>query len=174
YKSKPFCFGTLEAGYQFRNLDHVGDFVYERRNPNSGEFELVPEFSSSVNLMRTIHSAYGQLSGRAGKISYGLGLRMEMTERDLELKDRTGGYDSTYQYDIVKPFPSANLQYSFNDELVLKAGYSKRVERTTTFKMNPFPEREHSETLEQGDPTLLPEFIDLLELGTVKYFGDNS
>ena len=43
-------------------------------------------------------------------------------------------------------------------------GYSKRVEHTTTFKMNPFPEREHSETLEQGDKNLLPEFIDLAEL----------
>ena len=31
--------------------------------------------------------------------------------------------------------------------------------------MNPFPEREHAETLEQGDPDLRPEFIDLIELG---------
>ena len=31
--------------------------------------------------------------------------------------------------------------------------------------MNPFPEREHSETLEQGDPNLRPELIDQVELG---------
>src|SRR5690606_32372139 len=48
YTSKPLSFGIFEAGYQFRNLDHVGDFIYERRDPASGEFELVPEFSSSV------------------------------------------------------------------------------------------------------------------------------
>ncbi|WP_262511700.1 outer membrane beta-barrel family protein [Echinicola strongylocentroti] len=76
--------------------------------------------------------------------------------------------------DFVKPFPSASLQYQVNDELTLKAAYTKRVQRTTTFKMTPFPEREHSETLEQGDPTLLPEFIDLVELGVIKDFGDNS
>jgi outer membrane cobalamin receptor len=46
--------------------------------------------------------------------------------------------------------------------------YSKRIERTTTFKMNPFPEREHSETLEQGDPTLHPELIDQVEFGINK------
>ena len=34
--------------------------------------------------------------------------------------------------------------------------------------MNPFREREHSETLEQGDKNLLPEFIDLVELGITK------
>ena len=51
-----------------------------------------------------------------------------------------------------------------NENTNLKAAYSKRVERTSTFKMNPFPEREHSETLEQGDPELKPEFTDLAEL----------
>ena len=40
--------------------------------------------------------------------------------------------------------------------------------------MNPFPEREHSETLEQGDPTLRPEFIDLYELGVAKNFGKGN
>lgn len=174
YKSKPLTIGTLAAGYQFRDLDHTGDFYYERRNNESGAWELVPEFSSTVNLKRTIHSAYGQLSGKTGKLTYGAGLRIEMTDRQLELKDRTGSFDSTYLYDFIKPYPSANLQYDVNDGLNLKAAYSRRVERTTTFKMNPFPEREHSETLEQGDPTLLPEFIDLVELGVVKYIGEHS
>jgi outer membrane receptor protein involved in Fe transport len=41
--------------------------------------------------------------------------------------------------------------------------------------MNPFPEREHSETLEQGDPELEPEFIDLVELSVNKKTkGGNS
>ncbi len=32
YVFQPFSFGTVEAGYQFRDLDHTGDFVYERKN----------------------------------------------------------------------------------------------------------------------------------------------
>ena len=41
--------------------------------------------------------------------------------------------------------------------------------------MNSFAEREHSEVFEQGDNTLQPEFIDLLELGiTKKLKGGNS
>ena len=40
--------------------------------------------------------------------------------------------------------------------------------------MNPIPEREHSETLEIGDPDLLPEFVDLAELGIVKTFEDGG
>src|SRR3546814_1397706 len=47
----------------------------------------------------------------------------------------------------------------------VKAAYSRRVQRSTNNELNPYPEREHSETLEQGDPDILPEFIGLTELG---------
>ncbi|WP_225444194.1 outer membrane beta-barrel family protein [Echinicola arenosa] len=174
YKAAPWSIGTFETGYQFRNLNHTGDFVYERKNNETGEYELVPEFSSNVDLTRQIHSGYGQLSGEKDKWSYSAGLRLEYMDRELDLKDKAGTVDTTYYYDFVKLYPSATLQYAFNEDLTLKAAYSKRVQRTTTFKMNPFPEREHSETLEQGDPTLLPEFVDLTELGLVKDFGKNS
>ncbi|GAB3647778.1 TonB-dependent receptor [Echinicola sediminis] len=174
YASAATKLGTFELGYQFRNLNHTGDFVYERKNNASGNWELVPEFSSNVDLSRQIHAAYGQLSGEKGKWTYSAGLRMEYMDRSLDLKDKAGTVDTTYHYDFVKPFPSASLKYAVKDDLSLKAAYSKRIQRTTTFKMNPFPEREHSETLEQGDPTLLPEFIDLVELGVIKDFGSNS
>ncbi|WP_282162148.1 TonB-dependent receptor domain-containing protein [Ulvibacterium marinum] len=174
YTWKPFAFGTLETGYQYRILDHTGDFVYERRNNITGEFELVPEFSSEVDLTRSIHSAYAQLSGKKGKWDYAVGIRMEAMDRDFDLKDKNNTIDTTYTYNFVKPFPSASLQYELNERTHIKAAYSRRIERTTTFKMNPFPEREHSETLEQGDATLLPEFIDLVELGVTKNFkGDH-
>jgi len=175
YTWKPFAFGTLETGYQYRILDHTGDFVYERRNNTTGEFELVPEFSSEVDLKRSIHSAYAQLNGKKGKWDYAAGIRWEAMDRDFDLRDKTNTIDTTYTYHFVQPFPSASLQYALNERTRIKAVYSRRIERTTTFKMNPFPEREHSETLEQGDATLLPEFIDLVELGLTKNFkGDHS
>ncbi|MCM5662778.1 TonB-dependent receptor domain-containing protein [Galbibacter mesophilus] len=174
YQFKPLSIGQLETGYQFRNLDHTGDFVYERRNQNTGEYELVPEFSSEVDLTRQIHSGYLQLSKSMDKWEYSAGLRLEAMDRNLDLKDKIGVVDTTYMYDYVKLFPSAAIQYTVNDDVKLKAAYSKRVERTTSFKMNPFPEREHSETLEQGDPTLRPEFIDLAEIGVTKSFEEKN
>ncbi|MDC6405714.1 MULTISPECIES: TonB-dependent receptor domain-containing protein [Maribacter] len=168
YVWKPWSIGQLETGYQYRYLDHTGDFVYERLNNTTGIFELIPEFSSEVDLRRTLHSGYAQLSGSKGKWDYTAGTRVEAMQRDFDLRDKTNTIDTTYVYNYVKLFPSASLQYTFADITKLKAAYSKRVERTTTFKMNPFPEREHSETLEQGDPTLRPEFIDLFEVGISK------
>ena len=165
YRFKPLSIGTLKIGYQFRNLDHTGDFVYERKNNESQLFELVAEFSSEVNLKRSIHAAYLQYNARIEKWSFAAGMRMENMHRDLSLKDKTGNLDEDYSLDFTKLFPSASIKYQWRENLSLNLAYSKRIERTTTFKMNPFPEREHSETLEQGDPNLHPELIDQLELG---------
>lgn len=175
YAIKPFSFGVLETGYQYRKLVHTGDFVYKRRTDFGEEFELVPEFSSEVDLERTIHSSYLQFSGKKSNWEYAAGLRLEAMERDFDLRDKGNTIDTTYVYDLAKLYPSASVQYSFENGTKLKAAFSKRVERTTTFKMNPFPEREHSETLEQGDPTLRPEFIDLVEVGfNTNLKGGNS
>jgi outer membrane receptor for ferrienterochelin and colicin len=96
-------------------------------------------------------------------------------DRTLELKDKANTIDETFKFDFTKLYPSASVQYSINEKTNIKAAYSKRVERTSTFQMNPFPEREHSETLEQGDPELRPEFIDLIELSINKKLkGGNS
>ncbi|WP_166384658.1 outer membrane beta-barrel protein [Polaribacter sp. 11A2H] len=162
YQWKPFSFGTLETGYQYRDLDHTGKFVYER------DGNLVPEFSSDVSLKRTIHSGYAQLTGSKSKWDYAAGVRLESMDRVYKEALRSETTENVYNYDFVKLFPSASLQYKINDKTNIKTAYSKRVERTTTFKMNSFAEREHSEVFEQGDNTLLPEFIDLVELGITK------
>ena len=162
YKWKPFSFGTIETGYQFRNLNHSGEFVYER------DGVLVPEFSSDIELKRTIHSGYTQLTGSKNKWDYAAGVRLESMNRTYTESLKSETTPNVYQYDFVKLFPSASLQYAVNEDTNLKVAYSKRVERTTTLKMNSFAEREHSETFEQGDNRLLPEFIDLFEMGITK------
>ncbi|MCH6233651.1 outer membrane beta-barrel family protein [Cognataquiflexum rubidum] len=174
YAFKPLSIGQVQVGYQYRNLDHRGDFIYKRKNNETGIFELVPEFSSKVDLKYTIHAGYLQLDKQLNKLSYGAGLRLEVMDRNFNLQDRTGTLDTLYVYGYFRPFACANVGYQVNEELQLKASFSQRVERTTTFKMNPFPEREHSETLEQGDSELLPEFINQVEVGLVKNWKDNS
>lgn len=173
YSFKPFSFGKIEVGYQYRGLKNNGNFIYERRNLTTADFEIVPEFTSVVNLDRIIHSGYAQLNGSSSKWEYAAGLRLESMNRDFYLK----GYDQAAEnlsYDYVKLFPSASAQYTMDNNLKLKLGYSKRVDRAPTYQMNPFKEREHSETFEQGDKNLRPEFTDLVELGISKNFNTGN
>ena len=169
YEFQPFSFGKIETGYQFRKLKHNGNFIYERRNLTTQDYEIVPEFTSVVNLDRLIHSGYVQLNGSKAKWEYAAGLRLESMNRDFYLKGQ-GQPEENLAYDYVKLFPSASAQYTLDNNVKVKAAYSKRVDRAPTFKMNPFKEREHSETFEQGDKDLLPEFTDLVELGFSKNF----
>lgn len=174
YHSANHPWGKILLGYQYRHLNHVGDFFYERKNASTGSWALVPEFSSEVNLEREIQAGYLQWEKKQEKWSFGIGVRNEWMWRNFMLKDREGSVDTTYRYAYIRPFFSGNLSYQTRGDLTWKLNFSQRVERETTFKMNPFPEREHSETLEQGDPNVLPEFIDLVEVGLVKNWEETS
>ncbi len=176
YKWKPFSFGTFETGYQFRTLDNRGDFFYGRRNDFNSPFQRVDLFSSEIDLERDIHAGYIQLNGKKSSWEYAAGIRLEILDRDLFLQDKRNppllSENLTYNYE--KLFPSASAQYNFKNNSTLKLAYSKRVDRPNAFQLNPFREREHSETLEQGDKNLLPEFIDLIELGYTKKLGKGN
>ncbi len=152
--------GTWETGYQFRNDEQEGTFGYT----------IFPEpipavdnskFRGTVHSKNQINSVYSQYSRKLSKIHYVAGLRYEYSARKVVLSSETSPH---FLY-LSNLFPSANLVYTFNPQWNIKAGYSKRVQRNNNYELNPIPEREHSETLEQGDPDLLPQFVDLAELG---------
>ncbi|MCE6991454.1 TonB-dependent receptor domain-containing protein [Dyadobacter sp. CY323] len=161
--------GKLETGYQYRNQVQKGTFQYLDLNLETGFFNIIPEFSSNTKVTNQVHSVYGQYAAKQAKLEYIAGLRYEYSTRAF-----TAGRQDTRNLDLSNLFPSLNLQYQFTKTLRARGGYSKRVQRATNSELNPFPEREHSETLESGDPDILPEFIDLSELGIVKDFKEGS
>lgn len=161
--------GTLETGYQYRNQVQKGNFQYLDLDLATGTFHIVPEFSSDTKVTNLIHSVYGQYSAKQGKLDYTAGLRYEYATRAFD-----AGVQETRTLNLSNLFPTFNVQYQLTESLRARGGYSKRVQRATNSELNPFPEREHSETLESGDPEILPEFINLSELGLVKEFKDGS
>jgi len=160
--------GKLESGYQFRYDTQDGQFDYfvspAISQPDANRFR------GTASAKNQIHSVYSQYSGKLDKLEYIGGLRYEYATRRLNLS-----YDpAVHELDLSNLFPSLNLLYNVNDGLKLKAGYSRRIQRTNNYELNPIPEREHSETLEQGDPDLKPSFIDLAELGLTRTFKKGS
>lgn len=159
-----------ESGYQFRYLHHPGDFLYQDRDLKTNTWVVNPTFTNSIDLKREIHSVYSQLSNNAGKLQYSVGLRVEYFDRNVGIARP----EQHFRLNRVNVFPSAQISYPINEGSTIKAGFSSRIERTTTFKMTPFPEREHNETLEQGDAELLPEYINGIELGFIRKWADHS
>lgn len=156
--------GKLESGYQYRYQYQNGSFLYQNAVLGTGTYTTVPDFSADIEIKNTIQSIYSQYSNTIGKLEYMGGLRYEYATRIFNANQQ----NSPHHLDLSTLFPSANLLYSLKKDFRLKAGYSKRVQRSNSNELNPYPEREHSETLEQGDPHILPEFVNLTELGLIK------
>ena len=160
--------GKWESGYQFRYDTQDGQFDYfvtpAISQPDAARFR------GSAKANNRIHSLYTQYSGKIHQLVYNAGLRYEYASRLVNVSYET----NPYTLKLSNLFPSASLLYPFHQNWQAKAGYSKRIQRTTNFELNPIPEREHSETLEQGDPNLLPEFVDLAELGIVHQFNGGN
>ncbi len=157
--------GTLETGYQFRydSQDGVYDYLVVPENPNDPDLS---KFRGTALSKNTTNSVYGQYSAQTAKLEYNVGLRYEYSQRDVKLS-----FDpKPHILNLSNLFPSASALYYLSSDVRLKAGYSRRIQRATNNQLNPIPEREHSETLEIGDPDLKPEFVDLAEIGIIKSF----
>lgn len=166
---KKIGIGTLEAGYQFRYDTQNGNFDYYVQSPGTSVLVYDSLFSSAVKVNNFIHSVYAQYSVQQTKWYYSGGLRFENSDRKLWFGDSIQP-----QLNLNNLFPSAQVRYTSSADWKWKAGISRRVKRTTNTELNPFPEREHSEVLEKGDPKLLPEFVTLVEAGTEKTFKQGT
>jgi ferric enterobactin receptor len=158
--------GKWSTGYQYRTQQQDGVFDYQEKQGTGLPFVINPDFTASIEVLNRIHALYTQYAGTYKKVNFSTGLRYENAIRTFE--DNKGNPPQILR--LSNFFPSANLQIDLGHNYKGKLAYSRRVQRSTNNELNPYPEREHSETLEQGDPNILPEFIGLYELGISKDF----
>ncbi|HLP37688.1 TonB-dependent receptor domain-containing protein [Lacibacter sp.] len=168
--SKSIGRATFQAGYQFRYDEQNGNFVYLTKVLGTANFVTDPAFTSRVDVTNHIHAAYLQYGSSYKKLDYSAGLRLEESVRNLSFSQA----NAKSRLSLTNLFPSVQFRYKSWNRGVLKAGYSRRIKRTNNYELNPFPEREHSETLEQGDPDLLPEFIGNYEVGAEQTFSKGN
>src|SRR5690606_2928811 len=94
---------SLQLGYQYRWLDHIGEFEYNEKIPGEDRFVTLPEFSSDIILNRKINSFYGEYSYQTEKLVLNLGARAEHTDRTLDDYSK----NERYVFNQWNIFPSA-------------------------------------------------------------------
>ncbi|WP_270087384.1 TonB-dependent receptor [Sphingobacterium sp. SYP-B4668] len=161
---------TLLTGYQLRSDNQKGNFQYYAADAGANSLQVVPEFSGRMDATNRVHALFTQYDRKFVRTQLALGLRYEYYQRDLFLLDT----DQKYPYAIHQLYPSLSLMHDLGTGWSWKVAAARRVQRTNNFELNPIPEREHSETLEQGDPELLPEFTVNAETGLVKKLKSGS
>ncbi|WP_299578383.1 TonB-dependent receptor [uncultured Sunxiuqinia sp.] len=165
----PVASGMLETGYQFRNdrQDGVFDYLVTPFDPNQPGLD---QFSGTAVSKNRINSAYVQYSAQRDRLEYSAGLRYEYSSRTVVLSTDP----NPHKLKLSNLFPSISALYALDNDWKVKGAYSRRIQRSSNNQLNPIPEREHSETLEIGDPDLRPELINSFELGLIKTFDKGS
>jgi outer membrane receptor protein involved in Fe transport len=157
----------LEAGYQsrFDRMEEASD-MYEL-DPISGRYELREDYSHAFDYGRDVHALYGLYSCERGQFGCQGGVRGEYTYRSMSLE----GEDREYVIDRWDIFPTLHLSYEYTGGHQMMASYSRRIERTRSWYLDPFTSWSDAYNVRRGNPSLKPEYIDSYEMGYQKSFG---
>ncbi len=160
----------METGYQSRlnnSTDITKLFWY---NPSNGEYEVQDQYSNDTEYKENIHAIYGIYAGESGNLGYQFGLRGEYTYRVIS----TSSVAEDFVIDRFDYFPSFHTSYKLKSEQQVMASYSRRIERPRGWFLEPFITWSDAFNVRQGNPDLLPEYIDAMEIGYIKGLGEHS
>lgn len=153
---------SLETGAKTVLQDITSTSDVYLLDPTSDYYDYNAEQSSSLNYKNNIYAGY--VSGKF-KFFHWLnavvGTRYEYTQINAYFSN-SGNVD-VQPYGIL--VPSAIFSHAFKNNQTLKISYSHRVERPSYTKLNPFINASNPENITTGNPALLPEIGDKVELG---------
>lgn len=149
----------METGYKsiVRNVD--SDFIFQNFNYDTDLFEINPLLTNRFLFSEQIHSLYGTYSGKAGKLGYQLGGRLEQTLMRTEQLTTEQTFDNNY----LNFFPSVFLAWDFTENKTLQLNYTRRINRPGLYSLNPFVDFSDPLNIRFGNPELQPEFTNAFE-----------
>jgi ferric enterobactin receptor len=118
-----------------------------------------------------VFAAYLTYSSSIKDFSYKLGLRAESSSYAGELTNTGEKFKNSYP---VSLFPSVFLTQKLKDNQQLQLSYSRRINRPNFFQLIPFIDYTDKLNITKGNPALVPEFTQSLELSYLKTFTGNN
>lgn len=155
--------GNFEAGYlgTFKSTNTA--FHLQRLNNNSWQTDA--RLSNTLEYKENIHALYAQYGDRiTSQLSFMVGLRWEDSSIDVNQLD-TQSYNNKKYNDF---FPSAFLNYEWNESTSTSISYSRRVNRPRGFFLNPFSNYTSDINFFQGNPDLDPAKTHAVDFGFMK------
>ena len=150
----------MEMGLRgsFRNFTSFND-NYSQYTP--GVYTLVPGLSNNYKFTDALYAAYTTFAQQFKKFNYQLGLRLESSDYKGNLISKNQQFSTSYPFSL---FPSAFATYKLSDKEDLQLNYSRKINRPNFFQLIPFIDYSDSLNLSVGNPKLVPEFTNLVEL----------
>lgn len=149
---------TIESGVQYVVTSVSNDYSVNDLVEN--EWVRDPSLSNLFDYKQHVSGVYATASYELEKIGVKAGLRVENTKVETVLANT--GQDNSQVYTDF--FPSIHGSYKFGQDLSLQLGYSRRILRPSMWDLNPFFSIQNNFNIYSGNPELLPEYTDALEL----------
>ncbi len=149
--------GVRDAFRKFESFNNN----YRKTNIND-PFTILPGFSSNYEFNDRVLAAYTTYSLQHKKFTYQLGLRLESSEYNGTLLTTNQKFSNQFPISL---FPSAFLTYKITDKQDVQLNYSRKINRPNFFQLIPFYDYSDPVNISVGNPNLIPEFTNLVELG---------
>ncbi len=156
----------FEAGFKFQNTDMKTVYNQEAFDYDLGSYIDNPDLADNFNYNEKIGAAYAIYGYKLGTVSFQAGMRIEQTATDFTLLST----DDHYINDYFAYYPSAHVQWEKQKGETLQLSYSKRVNRPGGRSLNPRVRKDDPLNLSKGNPYLMPEYINSVELGYMRYW----
>ncbi len=150
------------------NSDNINDLSVIQPN---GQLIYLPALSLNFNSTENIFAAYTTFSKKNKNFSYQVGLRAESSEYKGNLPDKNESFTISYPISL---FPSLFLSQKLKKDQDLQLNYSRRINRPNFWQLIPFTDFSDSLNLSRGNPNLLPEFTNSLEMSYAKVFKNKD
>lgn len=151
----------LEAGVSSQFNRFESSTSNSELDTTTGNYIEQEIYSNGTKFRRTMPAAYGMFSSEVKAFEYQIGLRGEYLDRTVE-ETQSSQSASLSRFDL---YPSLHTATHLGGAKQLSLSYTRRVEHSRTWFLEPFVTWENSYNVRQGNPDLLPEFIDSYELG---------
>lgn len=155
--TRPFKGGRIEAGIKSSYVRNDNIVDYQRL---SGDIWIPDSRSNEFIYDENINAAYVTVNRQLKKWTLQGGLRVENTiAKGYQVTN-----DSTFKRNFTDLFPNVYITYTINDKNSLTLSYGRRITRPNYQDLNPFTYFLDSLSYRQGNPYLLPQFTNNIEL----------
>ena len=158
--------GGIKATLRSNSSDQSNFVSYDE-----GEWEQIYQLSDRFAFQDNVFAGYLQAGREIGDWGVQVGLRAESSF----YRGTLTGQDSSFRIDYpISLFPSAFLTRKLNESDQLQLAYTRRINRPNFFQTMPFTDFSDSLNLRRGNPQLLPEFTNSLELSYQNIFPEGN
>ena len=163
---------TLETGLRAAIQDRLNsnnNYTYE---PDSAAWLLIPSAASNYKSRSEVYAAYATLSSSIGNFTYKIGLRTESSNYHGTLFNNGQAFGNQYPISL---FPSLFFGQKLGGDQELQLSYTRRVNRPDFLQLVPYTDSSNKLNITRGNPDLIPEFTQSVELTYLKNFpGRNT